>query len=152
MKIKIFSKILLYVIIITESCFLYLGISYAAPNENPLVWEVFPYAMNLDKEKPLSNSPNKLMDWASTPLEYNKGGGSFDYYNKMTVIEVEDRSGGVQYFFECSDSNLNSGWIDSATYDKFVSRSGQGLRWRVKARDKYGNETDWNRTGWTPAQ
>ena len=85
--------------------------------------------------------------WArgDAPREVYKGGGAFDYWAQMTAAEAIDDSGPVEYFFKCTtESDFNSGWQSSRTYNVLVGRSGQGQRFRVKARDVYGNETAWS--------
>ncbi len=82
------------------------------------------------------------MQWQSPPDEVYGGGGTFDYWAVMTAVEASDPDGGVQYFFQCTtESGFNSGWQDSPTYQVRLGRSGQLHRFRVKARDTYGNET-----------
>jgi parallel beta-helix repeat protein len=85
--------------------------------------------------------------WApnGAPREVYGGGGILDYWARMTATEATDAKGSVEYFFECTTkSALSSGWQSSRTYNVLVGRSGQGLRFRVKARDIYGNETEWS--------
>ena len=43
---------------------------------------------------------------------------------------------------------FSSGWIDDPTWSVWIGRANQGLRFRVKARDIYGNETEWSE--WRP--
>ncbi|KPK43066.1 MAG: hypothetical protein AMJ65_06905 [Phycisphaerae bacterium SG8_4] len=82
------------------------------------------------------------MQWQLPPDEVYHGGGSFDYWAEMTAAEAADPSGTVQYFFQCTtQSGFNSGWQDSRYFQVQLGRSGQGHRFRVKARDIYGNET-----------
>jgi hypothetical protein len=82
------------------------------------------------------------MQWESEPEEVNHGGGSFDYWAEMTAVEATDPSGGVEYFFECTtESGFSSGWQTSRSYEVKIGRSGQRQRFRVKARDSFGNET-----------
>lgn len=82
------------------------------------------------------------MDWESEPAEVYHGGGTFDYWAEMTAAEATDSSGDVQYYFECTtESGFSSGWQSSRTYQVKIGRSGQGQRFRVKARDIYHNET-----------
>ena len=60
----------------------------------------------------------------------------------MSAVGATDPSGAVQYYFECTTaSGLSSGWQTSRTYKVQVGRRAQGNRFRVKARDVYGNET-----------
>ena len=82
------------------------------------------------------------MQWESPPDEVYGGGGTFDFWAEMTAAQATDPSGTVQYFFQCTtQSGFNSGWQDSRTYRVQLGRSGQGHRFRVKARDINGNET-----------
>jgi hypothetical protein len=82
------------------------------------------------------------MQWETVPHETYYGGGTFDYWAEMSAKEATDPSGAVQYYFECtSASGLSSGWQTSRTYKVLVGRRGQGQRFRVRARDLYGNET-----------
>ena len=82
------------------------------------------------------------MRWQTEPKEVNHGGGTFDYWAEMTAVEATDASGDVEYFFECTtESGFSSGWQSSRTYQVKVGRRGQRQRFRVKARDVYGNET-----------
>jgi hypothetical protein len=87
----------------------------------------------------------QFADPNGSPTEVYGGGGVFDYFAIMTSVVATDASGGVEYFFQCIDeSGLSSGWQAANTYTVAIGRSGQGLRFRVKARDIYGNETDWS--------
>jgi hypothetical protein len=82
------------------------------------------------------------MQWKSVPRETYGGGGTFDYWAEMEAVEATDPSGSVEYYFECtSESGFSSGWQTARTYKVHVGRRGQGHRFRVKARDLYGNET-----------
>jgi hypothetical protein len=82
------------------------------------------------------------MQWESVPRETYYGGGTFDYWAEMSAREATDPSGAVEYYFECTTaSGLSSGWQSSRTYKVQVGRRAQGHRFRVKARDLYGNET-----------
>jgi hypothetical protein len=64
----------------------------------------------------------------------------------MTASIATDAGGGpVEYFFECTtNSGFSSGWQASEIYIVQVGRSGQGQRFRVKARDQFRNETAWS--------
>ena len=82
------------------------------------------------------------MQWESEPAEFYNGGGTFDYWAEMTAAEASDPNGDVQYYFECTtESGFSSGWQSSRTYKVKIGRSGQLQRFRVKARDIYGNQT-----------
>ncbi len=116
---------------------------------NETLWSEIVYVTTLSAPDTAPPTPNPMQfaDPNGTPAEVYGGGGSFDYFATMTAVVATDASGGVQYYFECIDeSGLSSGWQDANTYTIAVGRSGQGLRFRVKARDIYGNET-----GWSPA-
>jgi hypothetical protein len=92
-------------------------------------------------------TPNP-MKWESEPKELYKGGGSFDYWATMTAVEATDDTAGVEYLFECTSlSQLSSGWQTSREYTVKVGRTGQRLRFRVKARDTSPSH---NETGWSP--
>jgi parallel beta-helix repeat protein/predicted outer membrane repeat protein len=68
-----------------------------------------------------------------------------DYWLEMIAVEATDASGPIEYFFECTtDASLNSGWQIARNYEVLVDSAGQGHRFRVKARDRFGNETDWS--------
>ena len=87
------------------------------------------------------------MEWAvgGEPKEIKIGSGTFDYYAQMTCVEATDSQDQIQYYFQCVDLlSLSSGWVTSRTYTVKVGRSGQALRFRVKARDQAGNETGWS--------
>ena len=63
----------------------------------------------------------------------------------MKATEATDANGWVEYFFESTtESGFSSGWQSSRTYSVLIGRSGQGRRFRVKARDQFGNETEWS--------
>jgi len=85
--------------------------------------------------------------WASDgkPRKFNGGGRAFDYWVGMTAAEATDASGPVEYFFECTtEAGFSSGWQSSREYEVLVGRARQGHRFRVKARDQFGNETEWS--------
>jgi hypothetical protein len=84
------------------------------------------------------------MQWATggEPREVYGGGGTWDYYAEMTAAEATDASGGVEYYFECTtQSGFSRDWDPSPHYKVLVGRTGQGHRFRVKARDISRNET-----------
>ena len=84
--------------------------------------------------------------WAidGQPREVAGDGGAFDYYAEMTVGEVVSPNGPVEYFFQCDQTGFDSDWQTERTYTVLVGRTGQGLRFRVRARDQSGNMTDWS--------
>jgi hypothetical protein len=71
---------------------------------------------------------------------------NFGYGVTMTAVVAVDAGGGpVEYYFECTtEHGFDSGWIQTPTYTILVGRSGQGHRFRVRARDQYGNMTAWS--------
>jgi hypothetical protein len=82
------------------------------------------------------------------PREIQCPGG---YCATMKAKTATDPSGGVQYYFECTDypklppDGFSSGWQGSPSYTVLVSiYSGKNYRFRVKARDLHGNETAWS--------
>jgi hypothetical protein len=84
------------------------------------------------------------MQWAlgGEPKKVDRGGGSFNWWAVMTAVEATDENGPVQYFFQCTnESGFSSKWQSSRYYE--VKLGGQTVlaRFRVKARDRYGNET-----------
>ena len=107
-----------------------------APTPNPMTWDA-------------TVDPNGI---DGTPLEVEvdvDGDGRIDfneYFVQMTATTAIDDSGGaVEYFFECTtDSGFNSGWQASPIYIVQVGRTGQGHRFRVRARDQFHNETAWS--------
>jgi hypothetical protein len=85
------------------------------------------------------------------PYEYSPTGGTWDYWVVMRADpNTTDASGSWQFYFECLDnSNFDSGWFSFPpggpyTYRVWVGLAGQNLRFRVKARDMYYNETAWS--------
>ena len=96
-----------------------------------------------EDDPPVSNPAQ--WDPDGEPQEVFGGGGPFDYWVEMRAMEAADASGWVEYFFECTtDSGFSSGWQRLPEYRVLVGRQGQALRFRVKARDLYGNETAWS--------
>jgi len=105
-----------------------------APAPNPMEWDP-------------TDDPN---GFDGTPHEINISGSIWDYWAEMRSVEATDASGFVEYFFECTtDSRFSSGWLtfpagQVPTYTVLLGRTGQGHRFRVKARDMYRNETAWS--------
>jgi len=84
------------------------------------------------------------MQWAvgGEPHEVYGGGGTWDYYAEMTAAQATDASGSVEYYFECTtESGFSRDWDPSPYYKVRVGRTGQGHRFRVKARDASHNQT-----------
>jgi len=87
------------------------------------------------------------MQWAQggEPKEVRQGSGPFDYFATMTAAQATDESGVVEYFFQSTtEPGFSSGWRTDRTYTVAVGRANQGHRFRVKARDLFGNETGWS--------
>jgi len=91
-------------------------------------------------------TPNPML-WASggEPKKVDRGGGSFNWWAVMTAAEATDESGGIQYFFECTNnSDFSSGWQSNRYYEVKLGGPSVIARFRVRARDLYGNETGWS--------
>jgi len=129
-----------------------------SPNQNETDWSAVARVITLVPPDITPPTPDP-MEWDmtadangfdGTPREVYGGGGSFDYWVEMRALVATDASGVVEYFFECIDApgvwpdGFSSGWQVSNFYTVQVGRRGQGLRFRVRARDLYHNETDWS--------
>jgi hypothetical protein len=129
-----------------------------SPNQNETGWSVVARVVTLVPPDTLAPAPNP-MTWDTvadangfdgTPREIYGGGGSFDYWIEMRATIATDASGVVEYYFECIDApavqpnGFSSGWQASNLYRVRVGRRGQGLRFRVRARDMYNNMTGWS--------
>jgi len=112
------------------------GVDFAPPTPNPMQWDTVVDANGFD------GTPREVYGYG--------GGGSFDYWAEMRAEVATDASGVVEYFFECIDApevwpnGFSSGWQVSNFYRVQVGRTGQGLRFRVWARDLFGNMTAWS--------
>ncbi|MGB2806959.1 MAG: hypothetical protein WBC22_04420 [Sedimentisphaerales bacterium] len=83
------------------------------------------------------------MEWAEGGEPKEIGSPPFNISATMTAAIATDPSGGIQYYFECTDlGGLSSDWQGSPSYTVLVGGSGQGLHFTVKARDIHGNETN----------
>jgi len=116
---------------------------------NETSWSQWVYAttltpadLNPPEPNPMQFDPNGLpREFEQDDGDPNTNVGDF-WVEMMAVTAVDDSGGPVQYFFECRDgSGLSSGWIDVPTYTVFVGRQNQALRFRVWARDEFGNVT-----------
>jgi hypothetical protein len=115
-----------------------------SPNQNTTANST---AVTVDLKPPTPATANGQMDWA-------EGGEpkqillppytSWDYGATMTAAECSDESGTVEYFFDCTNGNFDSGWQSDRTYTVKVGRPDQGYRFHVKARDLSHNETGWS--------
>ncbi|MHC4184326.1 MAG: hypothetical protein ACYSR4_00125 [Planctomycetota bacterium] len=81
------------------------------------------------------------------------GSGPFDYYATMRAEPNTFDETGFEFFFECSHSGYNSGWISFPegppyVYTVKVGSWGQVFTFRVRARDTSVNQ-DENVTDWS---
>ncbi|MHC4520042.1 MAG: right-handed parallel beta-helix repeat-containing protein, partial [Planctomycetota bacterium] len=103
-----------------------------------------PADANAPVPNPMAFDPNGL------PAEFQSGTEWNEYSAEMLAVTATDDSGFVEYEFECDQvPGLGSGWQAEPLYTVLVGRQGQGLRFRVRARDGSGNKTDWS--DWVPA-
>jgi len=92
------------------------------------------------------------MQWASggLPQEFQLDPNleARGYAVAMSSVEATDATGPVEYYFACIDKpEYSSGWIGTNNYTTgIIGRSGQLLRFRVRARDALGNQTRWSAT------
>jgi len=122
-----------------------------SPNQNESGWSSRACATTLPPIETMPPTPDPMQfDENGLPTEIDSGGGFDQYYVTMTAVEATDESGGVEYYFLClepaelsgvSPNGLSSGWITEPTWTVRVGRQNQLLRFQVKARDIYGNET-----------
>jgi len=90
-------------------------VAQTLPTPNPMTWATPPYAA----------SPYSIAMVAATATSTD--------------------GGGVEYYFEDRwHPQFSSGWQSSRTYSVRVGRAGQLHRFKVKARDLYGNEKRWS--------
>jgi hypothetical protein len=107
-----------------------------APDPDPMTWDP-------------TQDPNGF-DGTPREIEIDADGDGiispWEYGAQMTASVATDAGGGpVEYFFECTtDSGFSSGWQASEIYIVQLGRTGQGHRFRVKARDQFRNETAWS--------
>ncbi|HQG48769.1 MAG TPA: hypothetical protein PK373_06745, partial [Sedimentisphaerales bacterium] len=120
-------------------------------NETP--WSGWAYVTTQTPTETTPPTPNPMtFDPNGMPTEISGGGGPFDFYVQMTATTATDASGGVQYFFLCveypkeqNQGGFSSGWINTPTFTTVnIGRANQGLHFRVRARDAYGNMTEWS--------
>ena len=102
------------------------------PDPDPMEWDLVEDANGID------GLPREIVVDANSAM--------FGYGVTMRAVVAVDAGGGpVEYFFECTtESGFSSGWIATEEYTVLVGRPGQGHRFRVKARDQWGNETRWS--------
>ncbi|MFC1764119.1 hypothetical protein ACFL6U_18845 [Planctomycetota bacterium] len=88
------------------------------------------------------------MEWAENgePIMYQAVPGSqLTWTFAMIAADARDNSGDVEYFFECLDDGaFSSGWTTNPLYERLVGTNRWWWRFRVKARDGSGNETEWS--------
>lgn len=88
-------------------------------------------------------TPNP-MQWDLVPSQELQPDG---VHHTMRCVTASDPDGGVQYYFQCTTlPSLSSGWQTSTYYSVRVGDAGTSpvRAWRVKAKDVFGNETDWS--------
>jgi len=118
-------------------------------NETPLS----PRACTTTLTPPDLNPPlpdRMQFDPNGLPREYydpNTG----DFWVEMQAATAVDDSGGpVQYQFYCEEysgiypDGFSSDWLNTSIWQVQVGRQNQYLRFRVRARDQYGNATRWS--------
>jgi parallel beta-helix repeat protein len=85
------------------------------------------------------------MQWESAPEKVKLGSSNRDYHATMTAVEATDVDEPIEYFFECTNQpGFSSGWQTDRTYTVLLGGPNVSVRFRVKARDASGNETDWS--------
>ncbi len=101
-----------------ESQILVVTVDRAPPTPSPMSFSIAPHYIN----------PGNLTGTAA-----------------MIALEAADASGGVQYWFECTNFApfSSKSWQTSPLYEVLVGRK-QTFLFRVKARDRFGNETGWS--------
>ncbi|MBL7186538.1 MAG: hypothetical protein ISS70_09440 [Phycisphaerae bacterium] len=105
----------------------------------PLGWVRPDYETAAPEPNPAQWAPN------GTLQVLRDGDGPFDSWVRMTAAPATDDSGWVEYFFECTnDPAASSSWQISSSYDVLVQRGREPDKFRVKARDQFGNETAWS--------
>jgi hypothetical protein len=114
-------------------------------NQNTTMW-------SSDQTMDLTPPTPDPMKWEVLPKEIHIGEAWDSYYATRTAVEATDDSGSVEYYFECMSKKLtgvwpdgfSSGWQTSREWTVRVGRSNQAHRFRVRARDKWGNTTGWS--------
>lgn len=100
---------------------------------------------SLSGNLPVNNDTNPpepaVMSWASVPqaIDYQSIG--------MTATTAIDDTSAVEYYFACTAGGTgcqDSGWMSSATYTTSGLAAATSYSFRVKARDSFGNETEWS--------
>jgi hypothetical protein len=100
------------------------------PLPDPMEWDLVADANGID----------------GTPRLVQRSNNSFDYWAEMRAVVAVDAGGGpVEYYFECEeDSGYDSGWILTPDYAIQVGGQHNKFLFRVRARDQFGNMTDWS--------
>jgi hypothetical protein len=112
------------------------SLDLTAPTPDPMTWDETEDANGFD------GTPREIHEDADGDGVL----GIFEYWATMRASVATDAGGGpVEYFFECTtNSGFSSGWQASNEYLVLIGRTGQGHRFRVKARDQFRNETAWS--------
>jgi hypothetical protein len=70
----------------------------------------------------------------------------------MTAATASSILGAIEYYFENTNTAVNSGWISSSTWTNSGLTTGQSYAFRVKARAGLTNETAWSPVATATAQ
>lgn len=146
-SLRVKKIILAMVFTIAIGFFLCVGMARAeTPAPEPMQWAIPPYTLPSSIAMDIIPPSPSPMDWDVLPREVYLSGGQFGYAASMTAAEATDDSGGaVVYYFECPEAPVfNSRWQADREYTVRVGQSGHAYRFRVKARDLFGNETGWS--------
>jgi parallel beta-helix repeat protein len=100
------------------------------PDPDPMEWDLVADANGID----------------GTPRLVHHGGNSFDWWAEMRAFVAVDAGGGpVEYYFQCLDEDdFDSNWTPNPEYIVLLGGEHLHYTFRVKARDQFGNETDWS--------
>ena len=110
---------------------------------NETLWSVVGYVIAGEEPPPVEDhnppTPNP-MTWATTPHATSSTSIA------MTATTATDDTAGVQYYFEDVNSDVNSGWWGSPTWEDTTCEPETTYTYRVKARDTsfWQNETGWS--------
>jgi len=109
-------------------------------NHRETEWSVVASATTDHERIPPEPDP---MEWEIEPHEvYHGGSTEFNWYAEMQAVEATDENGPIEYRFVCTTNDqYSSGWQRNRYYEVRLGRRFQRHRFKVQARDKYGNET-----------
>ncbi|HSV27689.1 MAG TPA: hypothetical protein VLH60_07335, partial [Sedimentisphaerales bacterium] len=95
---------------------------------------------------PPAPTPNP-MGFLAVPTQVLLSDGFYHTMTAMTAVDSTGSSVGVEYYFQCvTYPEISSGWISSSSYSVRVGAIGwpKTYDWRVRARDVWGNVTQWS--------